>query len=312
MRNFLVYTILLLVVGCKKYEQQFGTSTNDTTDNGASRWEVVYSTNSGVFLLDGAFTKERKIANLSGFLPTDASRVAISNDGTKVAYTDANGMPIIVDTLGNILHQLSQYSDVMDLGWAGNDSTLYILTNNQVFFFGPALDLPTPLFDIPANAQNVTITSLDINDNLDVLYSALYYVLISNNTELYWVGGEGINYKNSTNSDYFSPKKYGISCSNVANPLDCHRTYLTMSRFFDEQWDQAAHLELSIIVGSTFDTYTYSGMGMWRGGLGCFIRDDGMFRKLMPEDAFNISLPNELEWNTNNTAGPFYYDWRVR
>jgi len=84
---------------------------------------------------------------------------------------------------------------------------LYILFNDRIYFYGPTLDLPTPVFNFPPNDTNRTYTaklikSIDIDDSLNVAYTFIQTFKTSPNTfynNLEY--GCGINFKNPNKLD---------------------------------------------------------------------------------------------------------------
>ncbi len=193
--------LLLALVGCQKYETKYGVAATENTDLKTKVWDMVYSTEYGIFLLNADFSRSKKIID---FIPLSYASISVSlsHDRQKIAYVDPSTRSVkVVDTAGTVLHNLTMYNNVDDLGWFKGDSTLYMLTNNQIQFWGKALDLPNPVFNLPLGVSFLNITALDISDDLDVLYGFSYREYNAAGDSMRWLLQKNINYK-STANDY--------------------------------------------------------------------------------------------------------------
>lgn len=67
--------------------------------------------------------------------------IKMSHDHTKFAYL-TNGAIEIVDNKGVQIAFITQYSKIKSFDWSTDDKTLYILSNDTMYYYGPAMSLP--------------------------------------------------------------------------------------------------------------------------------------------------------------------------
>ncbi len=197
--------LLLQLSACSKYEPIYGVVGNETLATPELRYDLAYIYDNEVYLSNEILTDQLKLTNNSNSTNspyTTKTHVALSPDLDKIAYLDANGTPVIIDILGNQLNRLTQFNNVKDIGWHANNgnTTLYILVNNTLEFWGPSLNLVNAPFDFvfPSTALFTTIDAIDINENLDIAFSYRYYQPITTSSlyhEYYY--GVGIQYSSS-------------------------------------------------------------------------------------------------------------------
>lgn len=107
------------------------------------------------------------------------TKVKVSHDGTKVAFLNASSQPVILGTDGKEIATLSNYSSVTKVDWSQDDKTLIILSNNQFYFYGPALNIPimtykgTPFSNIYGGY--IDVHSFAVSPSNDLLYSFQIY-----------------------------------------------------------------------------------------------------------------------------------------
>lgn len=304
------YLILILILGvsiasCKKYEVQYGMGTASTTVLQDDVYDIAYSTEEGVFLINAAMTRSKMLVSFANAFSPRAGRVALSRNKDKVAYVSPNnGIPIIVDTLGNVLIELTQYTNVQDLGWHNEDETLYILSNNQVQFYGPSLDLPSPLFSIPSNAYDYEITTIDINEHLDVVYGAIYYEYSGNYRD--WYYSYNLNYKSLFSTDIDYTNQYGSHYYIQNVGADSRRVYHTM-RFLDSQdRNEPVRTVSAFASGTRFDLRFEDSYQFRENGFELGIDEDGyLFKKAVSN---NTTYEARL-WHIDSDEAPLYVDW---
>jgi hypothetical protein len=82
-----------------------------------------------------------KLTNSSSLQKT---HVKLSPDHAKIAYLNENGNPVIISTEnGAVLETLTEYSYIEQMDWVKN-TTLYLLLENQVVFYGPSVSVTQP------------------------------------------------------------------------------------------------------------------------------------------------------------------------
>ncbi|CAA6826616.1 MAG: Unknown protein [uncultured Aureispira sp.] len=309
----LILITVLTLASCKKYESQYGTETAATSVLKADVYEIAYSTESGVFLINAAMDRSKMLVSFANNASPKAGPVALSAKRDKVAYVDPdNGIPIIMDTLGNVLAQLTQYPNTKDLGWYNGEATLYILSNNQVHFYGEALDLPSPLFVVPPYANDYEVTALDINEDLDVVYGAVYYKLSSMGRDRDWYYSSTINYKSPSVTDETTvvPDATYASSQNI---LTDSRHYYHTVQFTGSYYSVGVQ---RVVVATALETplatefkgyYTF-----FENNIELSITENGRLSRYI-EDRYQaeyIFTSASASWTINIPAfAPLYVDW---
>lgn len=101
----------------------------------------------------------------------EKTEVKINHKGDKIAYLNKNSIPVIIDTIGNIISTLSHFSEVKKMDWSFDDETLYMLIGNEIKFYGPPMDIPSISYPgIPVNISP-TLEFIAISNNNDIAYS---------------------------------------------------------------------------------------------------------------------------------------------
>ncbi|WMX16617.1 MULTISPECIES: hypothetical protein [unclassified Aureispira] len=247
-KQFILLVVMaLLLHNCQKYEAQYGIETAEETVLGGNTYEIAYCTEEGVFLLTGNMKRAKKVVSFANKLYPEAKHVALSIQKDRVAYIDPDTRtPVIVDTMGNVLEELTQYTNTNDLGWHNGDRTLYILANNQVHFYGEALSLPNALFVQPPSSYDYEVTSLDINDDLDVAYGAIYYK--ASGSYRNWYYSYHYNYKAPNKTDESHVNSYGSYHFFQNVGADTKRFYHTI-RFSEPEYSYTNRDAVVIVYG---------------------------------------------------------------
>ncbi len=312
MKKYLILMLIITVTiaSCEKYEVQYGTETAATTELQDGVYEIAYSTEDGVFLITAGLDRSKMVVSFANKFNPRAGRVALSPKKDKLAYVDPdNGVPIIVDTAGNVLEELTQYTNTNDLGWYNGDETLYILSNNQIHFHGPSLDLPVSSFSSPSGSQGYQVTTVDINKNLDVVYGVIYYEF--GGSYRTWYYAYGVDYKSPTRTDIYSTKSYASYHAFQNVGADSRRSYHTL-RFSDpESWRDVE--EISGVYG-VFATgrYTYDRFEgdylLRKSGFELSVSEDGgLFKRTVS----NSSNYRARLWDIDTDNEPLFLDWAI-
>lgn len=314
----LILTIVVTLASCKKYEVQYGTEEATTKVLLGDEYEIAYSTDKGVFLVNSAMNRSKMLVSFANKPSPKAGRVALSANRDKVAYVDPdNGVPIIVDTSGNVLVRLTQYPNTKDLGWHNGEETLYLLVNNHVYFYGQALDLPSPLFVPPSNSHNYEITTLDINEDLDVVYGAIYYERPTGGLYRVWYDSYNLNYKAASLTDESNKTLNTTQYSTQNIAVDTIIYYHTI-RFLDINLQKKA-TEISKAYGEKTlsntkfkDSYTFGGASSLNGANDFHVEvwPDGTLRKSIYFSSESSDTGTNGSWEVGIPLNaPFYVDW---
>lgn len=132
------------------------------------------------------------------------TKVTLNYAKDRIAYLNTSGQIKIIDIEGNVLETVENTGTVLDLGWSGDDQTLYMFVDDHFEFHGPDMDLPS--VDAIQNVR--TFISVDVSRYGDLIY------VIRTTSGSYFVG---ISYKQSqfTNKsvNYYSQKKEYVKIS---------------------------------------------------------------------------------------------------
>ena len=169
MKKYLIALIALALTAgaCKKenpYVDPVPPAPPLTANNVAFIW------NNDVYFMSNIRGSATRITNTG----TVKTMVRVSHDHTKFAYKNANGTIEIVDASGNITATLTQFTYVDDFIWSADDATLYILSTNQIQYYGPSMGLPAITYPgVPITAQKY-VKSLSVSAANDLAY-VIYY-----------------------------------------------------------------------------------------------------------------------------------------
>lgn len=176
MKYLYLYTfaalLLLGINSCTKYEPIYGVAGGSTIEPIKLKKDLVYIHRNDIYLVNEILSDRKRLSNSPSSTKT---QVALSPQHDKIAYLNANGTPVIIDTLGVQIDILTQYNNVTDLFWHKNSGnpTLVVLVNNAIEFYGPSLAIDAAPFDFvfPSDITFQAIDAVHINDNLDVFFT---------------------------------------------------------------------------------------------------------------------------------------------
>jgi hypothetical protein len=303
----LMLIIVTMIASCKKYEVQYGTDTAATTALQEDVYEIAYSTEEGVFLIKTGLTQPKMLISFANKVYQRAGRVALNQKKDKVAYVDPDsGVPIIVDTAGNVLIELTQYTNVNDLGWHNGDETLYILYNNEIHFHGPALDLPDSLFIQPSGSYNYEVTTIDISKNLNVVYGAIYYKNVGSYRD--WYYSYTRKSKSPSLTDQYNTAKYGSYHPFQSVAADSRRSYHTLRFIESGSGDWRELVASAIASGTRFDLRFENDYLLRKSGFELSVDNSGyLFKKTVSNNGnYQARL---LDLDTDEE--PLYLDWAI-
>ena len=87
---------------------------------------------------------DRSIQQLTNSSNEQKLRIALSYNKDKIAYLNADGTPVIIDTTGQLIETLTDFSNIRFLGWSTDDETLWMMGEDATSFqyYGPDMNLP--------------------------------------------------------------------------------------------------------------------------------------------------------------------------
>lgn len=331
------FTTLLGISSCTDYEPIFGVVDIEQPPQSGIVHDLAYIHKDDVYLVDEILGQERQLTNSPAIKKTD---VALSPERDQIAYLDQAGTPVILDTLGGVITTLTQITNAQDLVWYTNngDQTLCILVNNAISFYGTALSLPATPFEyaFPADATDIFVDALDIDENLNIGFS-FRYQRPSGTAQRSYYHGLGVNYAGSatdqvtvsndgnyspgpgsTYNDQSYPYYYYVDFNTGANNLTTGEIFnglennLTAYKVYSYDYQNAG--------GITAQTASVNSASFFlENSVGTMSANAQQLRKV-----FNMPLPPNIPepvGSTNtftvnlieiNDTPPFYFDWQPR
>jgi hypothetical protein len=99
-----------------------------------------------------------------------AKFVKVSHDHSKFAYLNSINQITIVDNKGSLIATLSQYTQVKSFDWSADDKTLYILNDNGIAYYGPAMKLPSISYQSFESLSDLEVVSASVSMTGDIAY----------------------------------------------------------------------------------------------------------------------------------------------
>lgn len=333
--------VAFLIIGissCTKYEPIYGVAGNTTTQGELKlRKDLVYIHRNDIYLVNEILADEKRLTSS----PTSSkTHVALSPNLDKIAYLNANGTPVIIDNEGNHIETLQQYTNVTDILWHPNNGvpTLVLLVNNNIVFHGPSLNLPSNPFDFafPSDVTFQAIDAIDINEQLDVLFTFRYLRPYSTTSTLRrYYHGAAINFKNSSydksyteSGGYFYPST--VAYHNISYPYyhsikyndadqtaslggtinrdeNDYRSYSISKYRFSSSSSSAISSQYTSLSSTSY--YIESEKGHT-------LSNPYQVRKFLHTLPQGVPPPvgtantYTIDFNTQNTTAPTYFDWQ--
>ncbi|MDC0230800.1 hypothetical protein OAK19_02450 [Aureispira] len=333
--GIILTNVLFSFFACSKYDPIYGVAGQGNLVPLELNKDLTYIHDNDIYLVNQILT-EKKQLTFSPF--STKTNVALSPEHDKIAYLNANGSPVIIDTSGNQIDILNQYSNVKDIHWHYNNGnpTLYFLVNNSIEFYGPNLSIPIDPFSFvfPSDTTYTAIDALDINDNLDIAFSYRYqkpYSPLSSDLNFYH--GIAIN-NNSLSSNKYTETWDGFYSPTTSSYSAQSYSYYYLVKFNEE--DQNISLG-SILNGFETNPNYYSLSSYIYGGIsnslstlttslnlenyyqeyneGDVVGNEGQIQKYMKVLPENVPSPTGtpntfiLNFSNSNDNYPTYFDW---
>lgn len=330
--------LLMMSIGaCTKYEPIFGVAGNSSSTNEVKlKKDLVYIHKNDIYLVDEILANAKRLTTS----PTSTKTHVVLNPSLdKIAYLNSNKTPVIIDSLGNQITILSQYTNVTDLLWHNNNGnpTLVILVNNTIEFYGPSLNIPSNPFSyvFPSDVTFRAIDALDINDNLDVFFTYRYQRPFSSTSSLRrYYHGAGVNLITSnfdesktTEDGYYSPFSSSYSSQNYpyyhmvkfneeANNATLGSTFNGRENIYSSYTIKYYNYTSTSNIISTQTTTLNSENYYIESNRGHVTSNPYQIRKFLkvlpPNTPAPTGMPNTytINFNTQNSTPPTYFDWR--
>ena len=204
-KSYFIGLLGLLLIGmsaCTKYDPIYGVANNEPTPSLSLKKDLVYIHDNDVYLVNEILSEEQKLTNTPSSTKT---HVVISPNLDRIAYLNANKIPVIIDVNGAVIETLSQYSNATDIKWHPNngDPVLVILRNNTLYYYGSTLSIGSnPFFVFPNDATFTAVDAIDIDENYNVVFTYRYQRPYSSTSSLRrYYHGVAINYYSSSSLD---------------------------------------------------------------------------------------------------------------
>ena len=95
--------------------------------------------------------------------------LSMSHNHKKFAFLNGSAI-VIVDDSGKQLARLTQYSNVKCFDWSANDETLYILSDNTMYYYGPSMNLPPFTISYPYSSYTTDVLWASVSSKGDFAY----------------------------------------------------------------------------------------------------------------------------------------------
>jgi DNA-binding cell septation regulator SpoVG len=166
-----VFTALLIVslASCKKGGEP-GSTKVDT-----KKADSILAAGTGA----AAFIYKNNVYSVTDFskapqqVTTDGSAakfIKVSHDHNKYAYQNAAGVIVVVNNKGTVITTLAQYTKVKSFDWSPDDKTLYILNENSMAYYGPAMGLPDITYPDIKSGSITEVLSASVSVKGDFAY----------------------------------------------------------------------------------------------------------------------------------------------
>lgn len=137
---FAATAIIILALGCGKYETQYDGPYNPGEVVTPPRtYDLVY-VQGGKIKMANEFLSYFKTITVP---ETNVKYVSISPNHTKLAYKEASGSIIVIDSSGNNRVVVPNSSSAVDFAWFDNDVLYYANISGQLSFYGGSLNVHT-------------------------------------------------------------------------------------------------------------------------------------------------------------------------
>lgn len=131
--------------------------------------------NNDVYWIHNFDQEPKKITQSSSVVK---KQVRLSHDHSKIAYLNSLGSPVIIDTLGTVISQVTSFKSVKQMDWGPDDETLWMLIGNELKFYGQSLDVP----DLDIEPEDKILSAI-ITPESDVLYVVQTLIGLNQYTE---------------------------------------------------------------------------------------------------------------------------------
>lgn len=329
----LIITFLWTFSACTKYEPIYGVAGHVDNKPLTLKNDLVYIYKNDIYMTNEIFSSHKRLTTSSTSTKT---HVAFSPKHDKVAYLNANGTPVVIDTSGNQLEVLTSYTGVKDLKWHANNGnpTLYFLVNNTIVFHGSSLSINSQPFNFvfPFNTITYFIDAVEIDEDLNIAFTYRYLVPNPNNSNYRdYYHGLAINYDNG--SDFYIP-------TNDGNYLPTSSTYSAQyyPYYHSISFDKVNHdLLLGYIINNRQNDYLYYKLYRYNYDIySLSLHNSSMYYAnayLKNNKGYTLSDPSQLKKYLNvlppgvpaptgtantfdyifasqNTTVPTYFDWK--
>jgi hypothetical protein len=179
MKKIIVYLLsiftIILVGSCEKdpfVSKDAIQHIRDSIASAKSIQNICFIYNNDVYFLDAISNTPQRITNTPANTKTE---VRISHNLQKIAYLNSAGNPEIINRSGTVLNTLTSYSGIQQMDWSNNDSTLYMLSGDQFYYYGPVISHPALNFSGILLGTSPHILSATLSKDNDLAYVVEYF-----------------------------------------------------------------------------------------------------------------------------------------
>jgi hypothetical protein len=307
MKNLLIIAVLCLLVGCQS-ENPF--LPNDVAEAMLKEKEVKPVENVAFVYNNDVYW----LRNFDGVAKRITQTATVKHDirqnyaHSRLAYLDANYSPVIIDTVGAMVKQLTTFKGVKQMDWTADDKTLYMLIGNDLQFYGPKPVVPAIEIEYNENVVSAVITK-----DLDLLY-------VVQTPTVYGIGTERLIKKNHDGTTITIRKPSGETghMENIRLSKDGKHFILSYTNYPGE----ASYTEIGIYSLDdqypklTYDNDSYaepiyddvSGFLVMTENFGGYNDEFQLLAFYTRNEAFGEDLTKYLTYST--TKPEIYVDWK--
>ncbi|HBS88240.1 MAG: hypothetical protein A2W91_04460 [Bacteroidetes bacterium GWF2_38_335] len=171
----IIFALFILFSSCKKSESPFLSQAE--VDNYLQNLNegldyIAYISENDIYYFTDIDNAPIRLTNTPLIEKTN---VQISKNGNKIAYLKEDNYPVIIDFSGNVIDELTEFTNITQMDWSEDGSSLYMLIENELFYYGPELNVrDLTFYNVPYFPYN-TILSASISKDLDLAYVMRYY-----------------------------------------------------------------------------------------------------------------------------------------
>ena len=307
--NYIVLWVFATIIfGCQKpgdpYISKAESNALYAAQNPAVQ-NVAFIYNNEVYFLADFDNSAQKITSSGGI----KKFVKVSHDHTKFAYQNVSGNVEIIDKTGKLITTLN-YSGIKSFDWTADDKTLFILSNDNLYYYGTALNLSITYPGItPGYTTEILSASISLKGDFAYIihYSAYTY------GDKYRLvikpagGGTTITYDNNTVPYSMNYVQFSANLQDMTvgyrDPTYSANSFERVEFFTG----LGAYPKFSFESSSTYGTPVYNSTLNYTV---CTVGDANSGKFTLSAFANSSSLKTKIQAQYTTTGNGLYTDWK--